>query len=47
MLGEKEVQLQFKDKMIEIAEEMYGIDIKKKLGTKPLDGSGETESSSK
>ena len=47
MLGEKEVQLQFKDKMIDIAEQMYGIDIKKKLGTRPLDGSGETESSSK
>jgi len=46
-LGEKEIQLQFKDKMIDIAEEMYGIDIKKKLGSKPLDGSGETGSSSK
>ena len=34
-LGEKQLQLEFKDKMIELAEEMYGVDIKKKLGTRP------------
>jgi len=30
MLGQKEVEIIFKDKMIEIAEEKYGLDIKKK-----------------
>jgi tyrosine-protein phosphatase YwqE len=31
MLGQKEVQLTFQNKLIEIAESTYGIDIKKKL----------------
>ena len=34
-LGQKQVQLDFKDTMIDLAEEIYKIDIKKKLGTKP------------
>ncbi len=34
-LGQKEIQLMFKDKMIEIAEQMYKVDIKKKLGSNP------------
>ena len=34
LLGQKQIQLEFKETMIEIAEEMYKIDIKKKLGTK-------------
>jgi transposase len=34
-LGQKQVQLDFKDTMIYLAEEIYKIDIKKKLGTKP------------
>lgn len=42
MLGQKQIQLEFKDKMIEIAEEMYGVDIKKKLGSGPSAGSGST-----
>ncbi|MDT0684997.1 transposase [Autumnicola psychrophila] len=42
MLGQKQFEIEFKDKMIEIAEEMYDIDIKKKLGSKPLPGSGST-----
>lgn len=33
-LGQKQIQLDFKEKMIEIAEETYGIDIKKKFGGK-------------
>jgi transposase len=45
MLGQKEVQLIFQDKLIEIAEETYGIDIKKNSGTKPSSGSGNTEKS--
>jgi len=43
IIGQKQVQLDFRDKMIDLAEEMYGVDIKKKLGTKPSFGSGETE----
>lgn len=35
LLGQKQVQLDFKDAMIDVAEEFYKIDIKKKLGTKP------------
>jgi transposase-like protein len=30
-VGQKQLLIDFKDKMIEIAEEMYGVDIKKKL----------------
>src|SRR6478735_2542788 len=33
-LGEKQIELEFKDKMIELAEEVYGIDIKKKFDSK-------------
>ena len=33
VIGQKQIMLDFKDKMIEIAEEMYGVDIKKKLST--------------
>lgn len=36
IVGQKQILLDFKDKMIEIAEEMYGVDIKKKLSEKPL-----------
>ena len=42
MLGQKQFEIEFKDKMIDIAEEMYDIDIKKKLGSKPSPGSGST-----
>lgn len=41
MLGQKQVLLEFKDKMIDIAEEMYGVDIKKKLSTQLSKESGE------
>ncbi|WP_235295614.1 transposase [Portibacter lacus] len=34
MVGQKEIELTFKEKMIEIAEEKYGIEIKKKPFTK-------------
>jgi|ERR1039457_3644552 transposase-like protein len=42
IIGQKQIELEFKDKMIEIAEEMYKIDIKKKFGSKPSSGSGTT-----
>lgn len=34
ILGQKQVEIEFKDKMIEIAEKMYNVDIKKKLSGK-------------
>ena len=34
LVGQKQVQIEFQEKMIEIAEETYKIDIKKKLGDK-------------
>lgn len=40
LVGQKQIQLEFKDKMIEIAEQMYGVDIKKKLSTPPSEASG-------
>lgn len=43
LVGQKQIQLEFKDKMIELAEQMYQIDIKKKLGSKLSGGSGSTE----
>ena len=43
LVGQKQIQLEFKDKMIDIAEQMYGIDIKKKLSTPPSDGTGSKE----
>jgi transposase len=43
LVGQKQIQLEFKDKMIEIAEEMYKVDIKKKLGSQLSSGSGSTE----
>lgn len=33
-LGQKTIQLEFKDKMIELAEQTYKVDIKKKFETK-------------
>ena len=35
IVGQKQVQLDFKDKMIDLAEETYGVDIKKKFEFKP------------
>ncbi len=42
LLGQKQVEIEFKDKLIDIAEEMYGVDIKKKLGSKQSSGSEKT-----
>ena len=46
IIGQKQVQLDFKDKMIDLAEETYGVDIKKKFEPRPLSGTGNTESNS-
>jgi transposase len=35
VIGEKQLKLDFLDKMIELAEQEYGVDIKKKFTTKP------------
>lgn len=43
IIGQKQIQIDFKDKMIEIAEDKYGIEIKKKKGSQPSSGSGKTE----
>ena len=40
MIGQKQILIDFKDKMIELAEEHYRVDIKKKFSTKPSDSSG-------
>jgi transposase-like protein len=40
LVGQKQFEIEFKNKMIDIAEERYDVDIKKKLGSKPSPGSG-------
>ncbi len=43
IIGQKQVQLDFTEKMIELAEETYGVDIKKKFNSGPLSGTGKTK----
>jgi transposase-like protein len=43
MVGQKQIMVEFRDKMIEIAEQTYQVDIKKKFGPPPSTGSGNTE----
>jgi transposase-like protein len=43
IIGQKQILLEFKDKMIEIAEATYGVDIKKKLGSRLSSGTTTTE----
>lgn len=47
IVGQKQLLLEFKDKMIEIAEETYGVDIKKKLSSKLSSGTTSTGASTK
>ena len=44
IIGQKQILIEFKDKMIELAEDTYGVDIKKKYFTRLSDTSGCTES---
>jgi len=44
IVGQKQILIDFKDKMIDLAEETYGVDIKKKFSTQPSNTSGTTES---
>lgn len=41
-LGQKQIKLDFYEKMMELAEEEYGLDLKKNSSTKPSSGSGKT-----
>ena len=43
LVGQKQILIEFKDKMIEIAEQTYDVDIKKKLGSKLSAGSDKTK----
>ena len=43
VIGQKQILIDFKDKMIDLAEEAYGVDIKKKYSTQQSNISGNTE----
>jgi len=43
IIGQKQILIDFQEKMIDIAEDTYGVDIKKKFSTKQQDTSGKTE----
>ena len=47
IIGEKQIKLDFQEKMIELAENAYNIDIKKKFSAKPSSGIGSTGKSTK
>jgi hypothetical protein len=42
IVGQKQLLLEFKDKMIEIAEATYNVDIKKKVGSRLSSGTTST-----
>ncbi len=43
IVGQKQIIIDFKDKMIDLAEQTYGVDIKKKFSTQHSNTSGNTE----
>ena len=43
IIGQKQIEIDFKDKMIDLAEEVYQVDIKKKFCTQSSSGSGTTD----
>ena len=43
MLGQKQIKLEFTEKMLELASEELGVDLKKKFGTVPYSGTGNEE----
>lgn len=43
VIGEKQLKVDFLEKVIDLAEEEYGLDIKKKFTTRPFYGTGPTE----
>ena len=42
IIGQKQIEIDFKDKMIDLAEEVYHVNIKKKFCTRPSSGSETT-----
>lgn len=46
IVGQKQLLIDFQDKMMELTEQEYGIDIKKKFGKKPSSGIGSTGNNS-
>jgi len=42
LLGEKQLRIEFLEKLIELAGEQYGIDLKKSTSARPSSGSGST-----
>jgi hypothetical protein len=44
VIGEKQLKMDFLEKMIELAEKEYGFDIKKKFTVKPSSGTGQKKS---
>lgn len=42
LIGQKQIKIDFLEKMIELAEKEYGIDIKKKYSSRQSSGSGQT-----
>lgn len=42
IVGQKQLNIDFLEKMIELAKDQYGIDIKKNFDTPPFTGSGKT-----
>jgi transposase len=46
IIGQKQVLIDFQNKMIELAEEAHGIEIKKNSEPRPLSGTGKTGNSS-
>jgi len=47
IVGQKQLLIDFKEKMIEIAEDTYGVDIKKKVGSKLSSGTSTTGKNTK
>jgi DNA-binding ferritin-like protein (Dps family) len=43
VVGQKQLLIEFQQKMIELAEETYEVDIKKKLSSKLSSGTGQTD----
>lgn len=46
LIGQKQIFIEFQTRMIEIAEETYGVDIKKKFSSLPSEASGSIENGS-
>ena len=47
IVGEKQIKVDFQEKMIEIAEKEYKVDIKKKFSGKPSSGTGANDKNTK